>query len=168
MCAGVMSAYASFAPATTNIWADNNYICYINCITSFFAGFVVFSILGNMAHRQRTIAGENPALRVALCESNEQSLGDLNLDGCPECSLCGLAGWQNLQYSACCGDFSTDNVAQDSFVLVFSVRSCSHCDSARALVAILVSWGACMAWGHAASLQGCSAVKPCRWHGGVG
>ena len=112
-----MSAYASFAPATTNIWADNNYICYINCITSFFAGFAVFSILGNMAHRQREIAGGSGVLRIALCEANQL---DLN---CPaDCSLCGQEGWMSLADSACCGDFSTDNVSTDSFVLAFSVR----------------------------------------------
>ena len=117
-----MSAYGSFAPATTNIWADNNYICYINCITSFFAGFAVFSILGNMAYRQREIAGDSPALRNALCTENAQELS------CPtDCGMCEGDDWMNLiesgvDVSACCGNYATDNVAKGGVFLVFSVR----------------------------------------------
>lgn len=117
-CAGVMSAYASFAPATTNIWADNNYICFINCFTSFFAGFAVFSILGSMAHRQSVIAGDSSDLRIALCTQNSLDLA------CPaECSRCGQDDWMSLPQSSCCGNFQTRNVAEDSFILVFSVRA---------------------------------------------
>ena len=124
-----MSAYASFAPATTNIWADNNYICYINCITSFFAGFAVFSILGNMAHRQRTIAGDTPALRVALCEQETMD-GTLELVCPTDCNMCVGEGdaWMSLveggvDVSACCGNYATGNVAKAGVFLAFSVRT---------------------------------------------
>ena len=119
MHAGVMSAYASYAPATTNIWADNNYICFINCFTSFFAGFAVFSILGNMAHRQLDIAADSPDLRIALCTQNS-----LNLECPAECSLCGAEDWLSqvpAVRSACCGNFVTQTVAEGSFILAFSV-----------------------------------------------
>ena len=123
-----MSAYGSFAPATTNIWADNNYICYINCITSFFAGFAVFSILGNMAHRQREIAGGSGALRIAMCEL-EKAEGALEL-ACPiDCNDCEGVGdaWMFLveggvDVSACCGNYATGNVATAGVFLAFSVR----------------------------------------------
>jgi Sodium:neurotransmitter symporter family len=93
--AGIMSAYGSFSPATTNIWADNNYVCYINCITSFFAGFAVFSILGNMAHRQREIASGNPQLRVNICKADD--IADVICDF--DCNLCANEGWKQLEKS---------------------------------------------------------------------
>jgi hypothetical protein len=117
-CAGVMSAYASFAPATTNIWVDNNCICFIDCLTSLFAGFAVFSILGNMAHRQRSIAGESPGLREALCIQNA-----LNLECPADCVLCKGDNWMMLPQAACCGAFEVRNVAAGSFILAFSVRT---------------------------------------------
>ena len=117
-----MSAYGSFAPATTNVWADNNYICYINCFTSFMAGFAVFSILGNMAHRQRVIAGDNPDLRINICNAY---VGDTNSNViCPEdCGICGQADWLSLEHTACCGDFQTASVADGGIELAFAVRS---------------------------------------------
>jgi hypothetical protein len=117
-----MSAYASFAPATTNIWADNNYICYINCINEVFAGFAVFSILGNMAYRQRTLAFENPALRVALC-INERNTKELGLTCPSNCDLCGEVDWLDLPEAACCGNVDTGNVSAQTFALAFSVRT---------------------------------------------
>lgn len=124
-CAGIMSAYASFAPATTNIWMDNNYIAGINVATSFFAGFAVFSVLGNMAHQQTVIAGRSADLRVTLCEENAFQVQ------CPdECAQCGGDFWMDLEHSVCCGNFNTRNgvevsanVAENSFILAFSVRS---------------------------------------------
>ena len=121
LLAGIMSAYGSFAPATTNVWADNNYICYINCFTSLMAGFAVFSILGNMAFRQREIAGSNPDLRVNLCGTY---VSDPDSDVvCPaSCGLCADPDWASGPYAACCGDFKTDSVAQAGIMLAFAVR----------------------------------------------
>ena len=122
--AGIMSAYGSFAPATTNVWADNSYICYINCFTSVMAGFAVSSMLGNMAWRQRSIAGGNADLRVNICTSY---VGGTSQDMmCPEsCDMCGQPDWRDLQYSACCGDYQVDNVAQGGIMLAFAVRRCA-------------------------------------------
>lgn len=116
-----MSAYGSFAPATTNVWADNNYICYINCFTSIMAGFAVSSILGNMAWRQREIAGGNADLRVRICDDYTSNP---NVDIlCPEsCDSCGLPDWRTLATSACCGDFQIGNVAEGGIMLAFAVR----------------------------------------------
>ena len=115
-----MSAYGSFAPATTNVWADNNYICYINCFTSFMAGFAVFSILGNMAWRQRSIADSSPALRVNLCDANA-----LDLPECMavDCSMCSTEDWMNIASSVCCGNMEVNSVAKGGVMLAFSVRT---------------------------------------------
>jgi Sodium:neurotransmitter symporter family len=136
---GVMSAYASFAPATTNIWVDNNCICAIDCFTSLFAGFAVFSILGNMAHQQRSIAGASPDLRQALCTQNV-----LNLQCPADCALCGEEDWMSLPQSSCCGKFETRNVAQGSFILAFSVRTKFQFKQSTDTCSILVMKLACL------------------------
>jgi hypothetical protein len=116
-----MSTYASYSPATTNIWADNNYICYGDSITSLFAGFAVFSVLGSMAHRERVIAADSAPLRVALCTVNELKLS------CPaDCNMCADAAWTELAQAECCGDFQTGTVSAQSFILAFSVPSPPH------------------------------------------
>jgi len=49
---GVMIAYASYMPRESDI-ANNAFItCFANCATSFFAGFVVFSVLGFLAFQK--------------------------------------------------------------------------------------------------------------------
>ena len=122
LTAGYMSAYGSFAPATTNVWADNNYICYINCFTSFMAGFAIFSILGNMAWRQRGIADGNPQLRVNFCTTNPLDLAECTAMDCDSCSA---EDWMNVATSICCGNFETGSVARAGVMLAFSVRCCS-------------------------------------------
>jgi hypothetical protein len=111
-----MTTYASYAPATTNIWADNMCICFGDTITSLVAGVAVFSILGNMADRQRTVTSNSAPLRVALCEANELELS------CPtDCTMCGGNAWMNLAEAECCGAFRTATVSAQSFILAFSV-----------------------------------------------
>eukprot|EP00892_Ulva_mutabilis_P009295 jgi/Ulvmu1/6738/UM030_0073.1 len=122
---GIMSAYGSFAPATTNVWADNNYICYINCFTSFMAGFAIFSILGNMAWRQREIVDGSADLRLNFCNQNVLDLPACRLDNGMDCSTCIVDDWKNVANSICCGNFETGSVAQGGVMLAFSVYPAS-------------------------------------------
>eukprot|EP00892_Ulva_mutabilis_P009294 jgi/Ulvmu1/6737/UM030_0072.1 len=117
---GIMSAYGSFAPASTNVWADNNYICYINCFTSVMAGFAVSSLLGNVAWRQREVAGQNADLRVNICA---EYIADQDRDIlCPDlCELCRLPDWRTSEHAACCGDYQVANVAEGGIMLAFAV-----------------------------------------------
>lgn len=50
VCFGSIVAFSSFVPRDTNFMRDAWLVALINCLTSFFAGFVVFSCLGFMAH----------------------------------------------------------------------------------------------------------------------
>jgi len=49
---GVMIAYASYMPRESDITNNAFITSFANCATSFFAGFVVFSVLGFLAYRQ--------------------------------------------------------------------------------------------------------------------
>ncbi len=49
---GVMIAYASYMPRESDITNNAFITCFANCATSFFAGFVVFSVLGFLAFQQ--------------------------------------------------------------------------------------------------------------------
>lgn len=49
---GVMIAYASYMPRDSDITNNAFITSFANCATSFFAGFVVFSVLGFLAYRQ--------------------------------------------------------------------------------------------------------------------
>uniref|UniRef100_A0AAJ7XHN7 Sodium-dependent dopamine transporter-like n=1 Tax=Petromyzon marinus TaxID=7757 RepID=A0AAJ7XHN7_PETMA len=48
---GVLIAFASYNKPTNNCFRDAMITSCINCVTSFFCGFVVFSVLGYMAQR---------------------------------------------------------------------------------------------------------------------
>ena len=47
---GGLMTMASFNDFNNNVGRDTLIVCIGNCLTSFFAGFVIFSVLGNMAH----------------------------------------------------------------------------------------------------------------------
>jgi len=49
---GVMIAYASYMPKESDITNNAFITCFANCATSFFAGFVVFSVLGFLAYQE--------------------------------------------------------------------------------------------------------------------
>jgi NSS family neurotransmitter:Na+ symporter len=49
---GVMIAYASYMPRESDITNNAFITCFANCATSFFAGFVVFSVLGFLAYQK--------------------------------------------------------------------------------------------------------------------
>ncbi len=49
---GVMIAYASYMPRDSDITNNAFITCFANCATSFFAGFVVFSVLGFLAYQK--------------------------------------------------------------------------------------------------------------------
>lgn len=52
VCFGTHITYGSFNPMNSNFIRDTWLVSIINCMTSFFAGFVVFSCLGFMAHER--------------------------------------------------------------------------------------------------------------------
>ncbi|OAF71548.1 5HT transporter [Intoshia linei] len=51
---GVLLAFASYNPPKNNCYKDALLTSFINCFTSFLSGFVVFSVIGYMAHIQNT------------------------------------------------------------------------------------------------------------------
>lgn len=59
---GSIIAFASYAPdrKKSNFVKDATYVSFINCGTSFFAGFVVFPILGYLAHELSVV---NPCIQ---------------------------------------------------------------------------------------------------------
>eukprot|EP00794_Sanderia_malayensis_P019884 gene19884-21825_t len=65
---GVMLTFASYNPVHNNVYRDAMIIAFSDALTSIFSGFVVFSILGYMAHIQGkditdpTIATDGPGL----------------------------------------------------------------------------------------------------------
>jgi len=63
---GGLMTMASFNDFNNNVGRDTLIVCIGNCLTSFFAGFVIFSVLGNMAHILNTdvsnLTGSGPGL----------------------------------------------------------------------------------------------------------
>lgn len=63
---GGLMTMASFNSFNNNVSRDTLIVCIGNCLTSFFAGFVIFSVIGNMAHVLNTevevLAGSGPGL----------------------------------------------------------------------------------------------------------
>ncbi|XP_071785464.1 sodium-dependent noradrenaline transporter-like [Asterias amurensis] len=63
---GVHLAYASYNKFHNNIYRDVLFTSAVNCVTSFFAGFVVFAVLGYMSMRTgkdiQDVATEGPGL----------------------------------------------------------------------------------------------------------
>ncbi len=64
---GVMIAYASYMPRQSDITNNAFITSFANCLTSFFAGFVVFSVLGFLAYQQggvdvETVIAAGPGL----------------------------------------------------------------------------------------------------------
>ncbi|XP_070572803.1 sodium-dependent serotonin transporter-like [Ptychodera flava] len=63
---GVILALASYNKFHNNCYRDALVTSSINCLTSFLSGFVIFSVLGFMAHKQGTdvseVAAEGPGL----------------------------------------------------------------------------------------------------------
>ncbi len=49
---GILIAYASYLPKRSDITNNAFITSFSNCLTSFFAGFVVFSVLGFLAHQK--------------------------------------------------------------------------------------------------------------------
>ncbi|XP_032237151.1 sodium- and chloride-dependent GABA transporter 1 isoform X2 [Nematostella vectensis] len=63
---GVLIGFASYNPRKNNVFSDALLISVINCATSVFAGFVIFAIVGYMAHVQEKsvpeVASQGPGL----------------------------------------------------------------------------------------------------------
>ncbi|PVD31393.1 hypothetical protein C0Q70_06805 [Pomacea canaliculata] len=63
---GVLLAFSSYNPFHNNVYRDALITSAINCLTSFFSGFIIFMILGYMAHRANKdiskVATEGPGL----------------------------------------------------------------------------------------------------------
>ncbi|ESO97642.1 hypothetical protein LOTGIDRAFT_103896 [Lottia gigantea] len=63
---GVLLAYASYNPLHNNVYRDALLTSAINCLTSFFSGFVIFMILGYMSQKSGLdidkVATEGPGL----------------------------------------------------------------------------------------------------------
>ena len=47
---GGLMTMASFNRFDNNVGRDTLIVCIGNCLTSFFAGFVIFSVIGSMSH----------------------------------------------------------------------------------------------------------------------
>jgi hypothetical protein len=108
-----------------DLLTDNGIICYADVLTSLLAGFVVFTILGNMAWRQTGLAAANPGLRETICQAKMEDWAG-GLITCPDlfkgdCSMCLGDAWRTA--GACCGAFTTDNVAKAGIYLAFAVCS---------------------------------------------
>ena len=119
---GIMTAYGSYAPETTDMHTDAFAIVTANFAVELLAGFAVFSTLGNMAVRQTGIAGHNPALRANICDAlTAEELATTCAEGFTSCAMCSTADWR--LGGACCGQFSTSTVAQIGRKLGFTVRA---------------------------------------------
>ena len=63
---GVLLAFASYNEFHNNVHRDALLTSAVNCATSFLAGFVIFAVLGYMAHRMKVdvkdVASEGPGL----------------------------------------------------------------------------------------------------------
>ncbi|CAC5406556.1 unnamed protein product [Mytilus coruscus] len=69
-CQGGLIAMASYNQFKNNTLRDSLLIPVINCLTSFYAGFVIFSVLGFMAHKKNTsvdqVVDEGPGLAFVV------------------------------------------------------------------------------------------------------
>ncbi|GMH38798.1 hypothetical protein BSKO_06696 [Bryopsis sp. KO-2023] len=64
---GIMTAYGSYNAESSNIVMDNVVIAFTNSAISFIAGFTVYTVLGNMAHRMnKSVAEAGDVSGVAL------------------------------------------------------------------------------------------------------
>ncbi|KAM4613754.1 sodium- and chloride-dependent GABA transporter 2-like [Polymixia lowei] len=52
VCTGVLTALGSYNKYSNNCYRDCVYLCLLNSLTSFVAGFAIFSVLGFMAYEQ--------------------------------------------------------------------------------------------------------------------
>jgi len=78
---GVMIAYASYRPRKTDVTNNAFIVSFANCLTSFLAGFVVFSVLGFLAFKNgvpvQSVVRGGPGLAFITYPAAITKMGDL-------------------------------------------------------------------------------------------
>ncbi|KAJ8382767.1 hypothetical protein SKAU_G00035450 [Synaphobranchus kaupii] len=133
ICQGYLTALGSYNKYNNNCYRDSLALCFLNCGTSFIAGFVIFSILGFMSYEQNVpisqVAQSGPGLAFIVyppCRLHDALPSSLGLLLLHHDHSAGLDSHRILHLTKPSIDLPKTNKEKDKLLAIFDPSCDGH------------------------------------------